>query len=369
MRIALLVPGGVSRDGEYRVIPAILWLLSRLSSRHDVQVVVPNQEPVEGRWELCGASVHNVVGRHWQARAASKVLALHRERPFDVVHAMWARGPGEAGLLAARWTRVPLTVHVAGGELVWLPDIEFGARRWRRTLAGLVLRRADLVTAASAPMLELAARAGVVAERVALGADLGLWLPDAPRRREQGRPLRLVSVGSLTPVKDHATLIEAIAILRGRGRDVVADLVGEDTSGGTVQRLTAELDVRPHVTFHGFLPNRSAAAVVRASDVLVVTSVHEAGPVAMMEAGAVGVPVVGTGVGHVREWSPEAAVSVPLRDAHALADALEFLDDDESRRLDLARRAQEIAVREDADWTAGRFEEIYHRVVGERRAR
>lgn len=52
MRIALLVPGGVNRDGEQRVIPAILWFIERLAPFHDVHVVVPRQEPRPARWRL-----------------------------------------------------------------------------------------------------------------------------------------------------------------------------------------------------------------------------------------------------------------------------------------------------------------------------
>ena len=44
MRIALVVPGGVDRTGEYRVIPAIIALLRRLSRLHDVQVFALHQE-------------------------------------------------------------------------------------------------------------------------------------------------------------------------------------------------------------------------------------------------------------------------------------------------------------------------------------
>lgn len=366
MRIGLIVPGGVDRSGEHRVIPAVLWIVERLARRHDVHVVVPRQEPEPGEWDLLGARVHNVGRRPLRARAVRTLVRLHRDRPLDVLHALWARGPGEVALAASRLCRRPFLVHVAGGELVWLPEVAFGSRRpWRRALARFVLRRADRVTAASGPMLELVARAGVDAVRVPLGVDTSRWTPEPSRGRPDPRLPRLVQVGSLTPVKDHPTLLRAVARLEADGCAVHVDLVGEDTSEGAVPRLARELGVAHRITVHGFLPQRRAIPVVRGADLMVVASRHEAGPVAMLEAAAVGVPTVGTAVGHVRDWAPEAAVAVPVGDADALARAVAGLLSDEPRRIALAARARKKALREDADWTAARFEELYTEVVGE----
>lgn len=369
MRIALLVPGGVNRDGEQRVIPAILWFIERLAPFHDVHVVVPRQEPRPARWRLLGATVHNVgaptgsvTGR---AAILRVLLRLHRAAAFDVFHAFWAGGPGELALWAGRLWGRPVVVHVAGGELVWLPEVSFGARRRaRRALVRFVVRHADRVTAASRPMLDLVGRAGGRAIRVPLGADTTVWRPEPPRPRPTNRPARLVQVGSLTPVKDHATLLHAVARLAAAGRPVIVDLIGEDTSDGAVQRLARELGVADRVMFHGFMPQRRAVPVVRAADLMVVASRHEAGPVAMLEAAALGVPTVGTSVGHVAEWAPEAATAVPVGDASALAGAIEELLQDDARRLAIAQRAQHMAIREDADWTCARFEEVYAGVTG-----
>lgn len=368
MRIALVVPGGVGRDGEHRVIPAILWLLQRLARRHDVHVVVPRQEPHPGTWELLGATVHNVGTKPLRLGAVRTLRGLHDDAPLDLLHALWARGPGEVAMVAARICRRPFLVHVAGGELVWCPDVAFGARwPWRRALARTVLRRARRVTAASGPMLDLVEAAGVHAVRVPLGVDTGRWAPEPPRPRSRSGPARLVQVGSLTPVKDHGTMLRAVALLAHRGREVHVDVVGEDTSGGSVPRLARALGVDGRVTFHGFLTQERTVPVVRSADLMLVTSRHEAGPVAMLEAAAVGVPTVGTPVGHLRDWAPQGAATVPPGDAEGLAEAVAGLLDDDARRLSMARWAQAAALAEDADWTCARFQELYAEVIGESR--
>lgn len=364
MRIALVVPGGVDRGGEYRVIPSILWLMERLARTHDVHVIVPNQERGAGAWDLLGARVHNIGAKRWRVRAVRTLLELHREQPFDVFHALWARGPGEVAFVASRLCRRPLLVHVNGGELVWLPEVDFGSRRsWVRALARFVLRRADVVTVPSYAMVELVTAAGVTPERVRLGVDRTRWIPEPPRARDLARPARLVHVGSLTPVKDHFTLLRATALLVAGGTSIHLDLVGFDALEGAVQRRVKELGLQANVTVHGFLTQTETMPVVRAADIMVLSSRHEAGPVVMLEAAAVGVPTVGTAVPYVSDWAPDHAVCVPVADPDALARAIADLLEDEPRRLAIAQRAQQSALQEDADWTCARFEQLYARVV------
>src|SRR5450631_2983444 len=60
MRIALVVPGGVDRSLEYRVIPALLALISRLAIHNDVHVFALYQEIEAGESQAAGAHIHNI---------------------------------------------------------------------------------------------------------------------------------------------------------------------------------------------------------------------------------------------------------------------------------------------------------------------
>jgi glycosyltransferase involved in cell wall biosynthesis len=75
------------------------------------------------------------------------------------------------------------------------------------------------------------------------------------------------------------------------------------------------------------------------------------------------VPTVGTAVGHVAEWAPEAAIAVPVGDGQSLAAALRQVLTDERLRLRLARAAWTRAVWEDADYTARCFEALYEELT------
>jgi glycosyltransferase involved in cell wall biosynthesis len=369
MRIALVVPGGVDRSGEYRVIPALLALIGRLSLHNDVHVFALYQQAQACDWNLAGARIHNIGLRHTRARAVRAICTMHRSLPFDVVHAIWSGACGLVAVTAAKILAIPSLVHIAGGELVALQEIGFGGRlTWRgRLREALVLRVATAITAASAPIIEIAANLGLAAQRLPLGVDLRAWPARNPARRDPGRPARLIQVASLNRVKDQSTLLRALASLMSSGRSFEMNIAGEDTLHGEIQALAAQLGLSDSVRFHGFLTQRQLRPLVEASDLMIVSSRHEAGPLALLEAAVVGVPTVGTAVGHVAEWAPDAALAVPVGDYAGLANAIGRLLGDEDHRLRVAGEALQRATRENADYTAGRFQALYSSLTASRR--
>jgi glycosyltransferase involved in cell wall biosynthesis len=361
MRIALVVPGGVDQSGEQRVIPALLALIARLSLHNEVQVFSLNQEAKARDWDLAGARIHNIGSPYTRLRAVRAICRLHRASSFDLVQAIWSGACGLVAVTAATLLGIPSLVHVAGGEVAALPGIGFGGQlSWRgRMREALVLRRAAVVTAASRPMIELLARLDLPAQRLPLGVDLSRWPPRTPVRRDGTRPARLIHVASLNRVKDQPTLLRALAALKASGLSFQMDIVGEDTLHGAMQALAGQLGVSEELRFHGFLTQRQLRPLVERADLMIVSSRHEAGPLALLEAAVAGVPTVGTAVGHIAEWAPAAAVAVPVDDWGALAHAVAELLGDEDRRLDIAREALRRALREDADYTATRFQALY----------
>ncbi len=366
MKIGIVVLGGVDRSGNERVIPCLLGLLKRLAAAHEVHVFALEQEPRPSRYRLCGASVHNIGRAPRRLRAIGAMLAEHRRRRFAVLHAFWATPAGVVAVAMGSVFRVPVLVHLGGGELVAIPEIAYGDARSRRgrLLVDIVLHRAARVTAASTGMRRLAAARGRRVEHLTLGVDLEEW-PTAPiRLRELDAPARLLHVASLNRVKDQLTLLKAAARLRDRGVAYHLDVVGEDTLNGEIQRAADALGLEGFVTFHGFLRHRELRPLVEGAHLLLMSSCHEAGPVVVLEAAVVGLPTIGTDVGYVHDWAPEAAVATPVGDHEALAGEVEGLLADEPRRRRLAGAAQARALREDADYTASEVLRHYRELTG-----
>jgi len=164
-------------------------------------------------------------------------------------------------------------------------------------------------------------------------------------------------------------LLAAMRLLKDRGVDFRLDVLGHDTLDGAMQRRTAQLDLERQITFHGFVPHADTRPCVEGADLMLVSSRHETVPLVVAEAAVAGVPTVGTEVGIIADWSPDAAIAVPVGDAAALADAICDLADDDGRRLSLARVAQARAVAEDADVTARQTRALYEALSRSRQGR
>lgn len=362
MKVAILIPGGVDRSGTERVIPCILWLIERLVRAGDeVHVFAFNQEAVPGRWPLLGATVHNAGRRPQGLTLLTMLRAEHRRRRFDILHAFWAVPSGTVGAVAAKLLGVPLLLTLPGGDTARVPSIRYGGQlrlrsrlRLRFTVAG-----AAGITVPSCFMQDQAAAVGIEAVRIPLGVALDLWPPRPPKRREPGAALRLLHIASLNAVKDQETLLQAATLLKERGLAFALDVIGLDTLGGAIERQAAALGLADYVRFHGFMPHAALRPWMEQADLLVVSSLHEAGPLVTLEAAVAGVPTVGTSVGHIADFAPEAAVAVPVGDAEALAAAVIRLAADDGERLRLAAAAQARALREEADFTALQFRRIY----------
>ncbi len=362
MKIAFVLPGGVDRSGDKRVIPCLLWLIERLVAGGDeLHIFALNQEPRPARWPLLGATVHNAGARPRQLRAFSDLVAEHRKAPFDVVHGFWATGPGVVSAAFAKLTGLPAVLTVPGSELTALPEIGYGGQRswfWR-LWTHFALAGADRVIAESNWVAQRAAGFGVTATHLPYGVALDRWPPLAPRRREPGKPLRLLHPASLNLVKDQETLLLAMRALKNRRVAFTLDCIGGDTLGGAVQRRCAELGLNDVVTFHGMQTHAGQRGFFEAADLLVISSLHEGGPLVVQEAAVAGVPTAGTAVGHIADWAPEAARAVAVGDHAALADAIAGLAGDEDARLRLAHAAQKAALAVDADLTARTLRALY----------
>jgi glycosyltransferase involved in cell wall biosynthesis len=375
MRLAFVVPGGVDPSGTERVMPALLWLLERLAARHEVRVFTLAPEPVP-KYPLLGATVE-VLGASPFAPPLVRTLALTRHLvrslrahgPFDVLHAFWAETPGLIAARAGKIVGAPTVLHLGGGELAALPEIGYGG--WlslrSRVRARLAVRGAARLTAASRFLVDLARRRGISAEEVPLGAPRR-WTEGADAA-PPGPPFTLVHLGDLNRVKDQPTLLRAFRRVLDAGTDARLEIAGADTLGGSVQRFADSLGAHERVVFHGRLPSGAVSDLLSRAHLHVVSSRHEAGPVAAVEAAALGVPTVGTAVGHVADWAPELASAVPVGDDAALGHAILELLGDPARRLAMGARARAWARLHDADATADAFTRIYEDVLRARGGR
>jgi len=179
-----------------------------------------------------------------------------------------------------------------------------------------------------------------------LGVDVDAFRPKAREREPEG-PFRLLSVGRLSAPKGYPMLIEAVVLLRGRGRNVRLTLVGDGPERDTLEKLIALRAVGDAVRLAGACNHDRLADYYDASDAFVLSSFLEGVPVVLMEAMAMELPCVATwitGIPELIDQGVEGLLVAPAS-AAALATAVERLmdDPDEARRLGAAARRKVIA--------------------------
>jgi hypothetical protein len=99
MKIALVAPAGVSNHAMH-TIPALMWLVGRLATRHTVKVYLLHRAAAPTRVNVLGAEVVNEGGALRHLRVIQAICAEHRRAPFDLVHSICrarrsARGPDD----------------------------------------------------------------------------------------------------------------------------------------------------------------------------------------------------------------------------------------------------------------------------------
>jgi glycosyltransferase involved in cell wall biosynthesis len=132
------------------------------------------------------------------------------------------------------------------------------------------------------------------------GVDYEQLTKAAHRRTEH--PPTVALIGRVVPIKDIKTYIRSVAILREIIPDVRALLLGPENEDPDYlkecQALVDQLGIRDCFTFRGRV---SVADCLGEIDVLVLTSISEAQPLVILEAGSAGIPSVVTDVGACRE--------------------------------------------------------------------
>ena len=274
------------------------------------------------------------------------MLRCIREVRPDIVHSRnWA---GIEAVVAGRWFGPCALIHSEHGV-----DLDSGStthwrRRWLRRLA---FELADRVMCVSYQLRDSHAKeTGFSPGRITVihnGVNTERYRPDAAQRtlvrKELGvdaEEVCIVSVGNLFPVKDHMTLLQAMAETIPSLPNLRLFLIGE---GPELPKLQAFLDGRPEMKsrtrFLGITDK--VPELLRGMDIYVSSSINEGISNSVLEAMATGLPVLATAAG----GNPETVVNdisgllFPVGDGRRLADLLLRLGTEQETRSRLGAGA------------------------------
>lgn len=319
----------------------------------------------------------------WQCLAVGVAKALHRQRPFDLVHHVTY---GSIHVPTQLWRLGIPTVFgpVGGGQTAPSNMLSYfgNSRRseMRRTFLTKALRyspfhrrwlkKMSAIYAANSDTFDLARKLG--RSDVRLEFDVGVqkdYLASEPRYfAPDSSPLRLLWVARMLPRKGLPLALDALAQVRHAS---TLTIVGNGLTEDQLERMIAERGLSGRVYWSG---RRLTLSEVRKAylehDALLFTSVRETCGVQLLEAMALGLPVITLDLHGAREMVPvEASIKVPVstpnelvRNLAAAADRFAAMSPEEKNGM--SRAGWQFA--HTSTWTchAATAEALYKELLG-----
>ncbi len=324
---------------------------------HQVEVVVtasavPAQEAYPVRWiprALPKGVIHVRAGLEIARRAAhADVVYTTGMFGRSSLGAAFARRPYVVKLTADPAFERARRRGIVGGNV---DEFQYGAAsaavRVLRVARDAELKHAAHVFTPSEYLRELALSWGVDSARVSVLPNPTPLLPTLAPREELRRGFGLTGptlafAGRLTAQKSLRVALEAVASVEG----VELLIAGEGDERETLEQEVAELGLAERVRFLGALPRARVVELFAGADASILSSTWENFPHTVVEALAVGTPVIATATGGVGEVvrDGENGLLVPLGDSAALGAAIRrYFDDEELRRRLHAGAAPSVA--------------------------
>lgn len=332
----------------------------------DCAYVLPWKDHLVADLEAAGVRTHCLSARRSDPRWPQRLVRLIRTGDFDVVHvhsplpgsvARLAvrslprdRRPGLVGTEHNRWETHRLPTRLLNRMTGRFDDVDFAVTdEVRDSMGGRARERAVVLRHG----IDVGGVRAARADRAAVRHELGV-APDA---------FVAGTVANFRPQKDYPNLLRAVRELADRAVDVHLVAVGQGPDEAAITALRDELGLGDRVVLTGFRDD--AVRVMAACDAFVLASQWEGLPVAIMEALALGLPIVATRVGGMAEalHDGDDALLVPARDHIALADALQRVATDADLRTRLAVASSSRAEEFDVSRSSVTIEEAYTRVA------
>jgi glycosyltransferase involved in cell wall biosynthesis len=347
------------------------------SRGHEVEVVTTADTPPAPRpYPVRAVPRHHRAGiRHYRGAA----LVRRRARDVDVVYTTGMFGRSAVGSAVARKPYVvKLTADPAFERSRRRGFVEGNVDDFQEQGGGPVvallrfardveLRHAAHVFTPSAYLRELALGWGVAPQRVSVLPNPSPVLGELGQRDELRRAFglngaTLAFAGRLTAQKALGRALEAVASADG----VTLVIAGEGPEREPLEARARELGIGSRVIFLGARPRERIIELFHAADATILSSSWENFPHTVVEALAVGTPVLATEAGGVSEVVHDGVngLLVPAGDTAALGEAVRrfFADDELRERL---RTAAAASVSEyGPERVFGELEETLRRIAG-----
>jgi glycosyltransferase involved in cell wall biosynthesis len=297
----------------------------------------------------------SALGKSLAVVPQSLAFAEHMRRAgVTHIHANWATYPATAALLISRATGIPYSFSGHATDIFV-----------HRAMLGEKIAGARFVITCTehnrAYLGRIAAEHAARIQTIYHGVDLARFARNGVAR---SRDL-VLAVGTLRACKGLEELIQAIAILRDRGRTVHLDVIGEGEERPQLEAMIRSLSLDDRVRLVGYLPQEELVPMYHRASVVALPAHledHFGIPNILIEGLAAGTPVVCTKLPSLTELveHEKTGLFVPERDPLALADAIIRLIDQPAFAEELAAEGhRRVASKFDMQQTVGQLASLF----------
>lgn len=293
------------------------------------------------------------------AAIEARLIALHRDRPFDMIYeryALWST----AGVRAARQLGLPVVVEVNAPLVTEQAAFRsLALADEARAIEAEVFRHADALAVVSDELVPYVTARGAALGRVHVirnAVDTAVFTPDVPAARLPSIPDGAFVVGFSGSMKAwHGldTLLPAFRALRDRLPTAHLLVAGEGPLKAWVEGYAAGAGLSDAVTLTGWVGHDDLPALIARMDVATApyprSEGHYFSPLKLYEYLAMGRPVVASRIGQTAQvlGGTDAALLIPPGDPEALTHALWRVSQDPVLAARLARNAAREGRRHD----------------------
>jgi glycosyltransferase involved in cell wall biosynthesis len=308
-------------------------------------------------------------------RAFMHLFRLFRKQRPRIVHTHTSKA-GMLGRWAAFFAGVPIVIHTPHGHVFW-GYFGKGTTALFILLERWTARITDRIIALTKQEMSDHLRFSIApAEKFTVvhsGVDLGQFSRsqgDATAVREnlaipQGSFV-VGTAGRLTPVKGHRHLIEAAAGLVRQHRDMLFVFLGDGELMSDLKEMASAMGIGDQVKFLGWRPD--VAEVMSTFDVFVLPSLNEGMGKVLVEAMAMGKPLIASDVGGIPDLvvQGENGLLVPPADSKALAQAVLDLYENPDKRRRMGEAGKRISAAYGVEAMLQKIDELYQACQAER---
>ncbi|ADL08269.1 glycosyltransferase family 4 protein [Thermosediminibacter oceani] len=316
-----------SEGGMKRHVEQLLWGLDK--AKFDIFLALSDDNPDTWNLEKLNVKVHSIkLGDRRSpiavARSLFDIVRLLKKEGIEIIHAhgLAAAIIGTTAALAAGTPFIVTTVH------------NFPKENFINRAAGHLLRRNHKIITVSHRMArEISRMWAIPTEKIEViynGIDPHLIAKYTGSNGEcRQKPVAILNISRLIPDKGVDVFLKACAILVERlsndGIEVVFYIAGNGPLERELKNLVSNLRLEGRVNFLGFC--RDIYRIMQNSDMLVLSSRSEGLSLSLLEAMAMGKPVIATDVGGNPEIIRHGVTGmlVPPDNPRALAEAMEYV--------------------------------------------